>query len=85
MNIERQNYYPIDSFIAAINDHDIKPRNLQFDLDDQTYGDIVDTVIDQEIRLRRRQQLCDFTQSGGRYNQLQYPPCADAVQTATAI
>ena len=49
MHIERQDYYPIDSFIAAINDHDIKPRNLHFDLDDQTYGDIVDTVIDQEI------------------------------------
>jgi phenazine biosynthesis protein phzE len=49
MHIERQDYYPIDSFIAAINDYDIKPRNLQFDLDDQTYGDIVDTVIDQEI------------------------------------
>ncbi|MDU7870403.1 MAG: phenazine-specific anthranilate synthase, partial [Pantoea sp.] len=48
MHIERQDYYPIDSFIAAINDYDIKPRNLHFDLDDQTYGDIVDTVIDQE-------------------------------------
>lgn len=49
MHIEQQSYHPIDSFIAAIDDLDIHPQNLHFDLDDQTYGDIVDTVINQEI------------------------------------
>ncbi|WNJ96985.1 anthranilate synthase family protein [Vibrio ruber] len=51
MQIERQTYYSIDMFMSAINDRDIQPTNLHFDLDDQAYGEIVNTVIDQEINV----------------------------------
>ncbi|WP_338859751.1 chorismate-binding protein [Xenorhabdus griffiniae] len=49
MHIDKLAYYPVNQFMAAIVSYDIQPQNICFDLDDQAYGEIVDTVINQEI------------------------------------
>ena len=49
MHIDKQAYYPVSQFMAAIEDSDIQPNNIHFDLDDTAYAEIVDTVINQEI------------------------------------
>lgn len=49
MRIEKQAYYPVNQFMAAIGDSDSQPNDIHFDLDDKAYAEIVDTVINQEI------------------------------------
>ncbi|CAM4021847.1 phenazine biosynthesis protein PhzE [Xenorhabdus thuongxuanensis] len=49
MHIDKLTYYPVNQFMAVIANYDIQPKNLRFDFNDQAYGEIVDTVIRQEI------------------------------------
>ncbi|WP_231854394.1 chorismate-binding protein [Xenorhabdus doucetiae] len=49
MHIDKLAYHPVNQFMAAIANYDIQPQNLHFDLDDQAYSEIVDTVINREI------------------------------------
>lgn len=49
MHINKQQHYPVNAFIEAIEEQHVQPKNLRFDLDNREYGEVVNAVINQEI------------------------------------